>query len=83
MSDWGRDTPPEASSGVFVSNGSMKTDADPEKVWSILLDFKSYREWCVIEFYHSDLWTHRTDQEPFCVCLLLLEYLFVLSLYLL
>ncbi|KAF5354590.1 hypothetical protein D9758_011215 [Tetrapyrgos nigripes] len=45
MSDWGRDTPPEASSGVFVSATSITIDAPPEKVWSTLLDFKSYREW--------------------------------------
>ncbi|KAK7045484.1 hypothetical protein VNI00_007737 [Paramarasmius palmivorus] len=44
-SNWGGNTPPEASSAVFVVADSIKIDAPIDKVWEILLDFKSYNEW--------------------------------------
>ncbi|KAF8219088.1 hypothetical protein L208DRAFT_1418859 [Tricholoma matsutake] len=37
--------PPLASSGVFSVSSSITIDAPREKVWSIILDFASYKEW--------------------------------------
>ncbi|KAJ7756237.1 hypothetical protein B0H16DRAFT_1674773 [Mycena metata] len=37
--------PPLSSSGVFTTAGSILIDAPREKVWQVLLDFGSYKEW--------------------------------------
>jgi len=37
--------PPLAENGVFSVSSSILIDAPIEKVWSILLDFPSYKEW--------------------------------------
>ncbi|TFK37700.1 hypothetical protein BDQ12DRAFT_685127 [Crucibulum laeve] len=37
--------PPLASDGVLAVTGSSIIDAPRDKVWSILMDFKSYKEW--------------------------------------
>ncbi|KAJ6478609.1 hypothetical protein C8R47DRAFT_638870 [Mycena vitilis] len=37
--------PPLSSSGVFTVADSILIDAPREKVWQILLDFGSYKEW--------------------------------------
>ncbi|KAF7326643.1 hypothetical protein MVEN_02601400 [Mycena venus] len=37
--------PPLSSSGVFTVADSILIDAPREKVWQILLDFPSYKEW--------------------------------------
>lgn len=41
----GTGMPPLSSSGVFTVADSILIDAPPEKVWKILLDFGSYKEW--------------------------------------
>lgn len=37
--------PPLRSSGVFSVSASISIDAPLEKVWTILLDFPSYKKW--------------------------------------
>ncbi|KAJ6630116.1 hypothetical protein B0H10DRAFT_1985051 [Mycena sp. CBHHK59/15] len=37
--------PPLASSGVFTVSDSIVINAPREKVWNVLLDFASYKEW--------------------------------------
>jgi hypothetical protein len=37
--------PPNAADGVLAVTATTIIDAPIEKVWSILLDFPSYREW--------------------------------------
>ncbi|KAF8154106.1 hypothetical protein B0H34DRAFT_720351 [Crassisporium funariophilum] len=37
--------PPLSSNGVFSVSSSSLIDAPREKVWSIMLDFPSYKEW--------------------------------------
>ncbi|KAG6836980.1 hypothetical protein H0H93_016933 [Arthromyces matolae] len=37
--------PPLAENGVFSVSSSISIDAPREKVWSIMLDFPSYKEW--------------------------------------
>jgi hypothetical protein len=37
--------PPLRSNGVFSVSASCSIDAPLEKVWSILLDFPSYKKW--------------------------------------
>jgi len=37
--------PPKASDGVMVVSTSILIDAPIDKVWSVLTDFPSYREW--------------------------------------
>ncbi|KAJ7146121.1 hypothetical protein C8R44DRAFT_756637 [Mycena epipterygia] len=41
----GSGVPPLSSTGVFTVADSILIDAPPEKVWKILLDFGSYKEW--------------------------------------
>ncbi|KAJ7456901.1 hypothetical protein FB451DRAFT_1275187 [Mycena latifolia] len=41
----GSGVPPLSSSGVFTVADSILIDAPREKVWEILLDFGSYKEW--------------------------------------
>ncbi|KAG5644274.1 hypothetical protein DXG03_008759 [Asterophora parasitica] len=37
--------PPSVDSGVFMVSSSILIDAPREKVWSVMLDFPSYKEW--------------------------------------
>lgn len=37
--------PPLRSNGVFSASASCSIDAPLEKVWSIMLDFPSYKKW--------------------------------------
>jgi len=39
--------PALTTSSVFVIRSSISIDAPKQKVWDILLDFASYKEWCV------------------------------------
>ena len=32
---------------VFAIRSSISIDAPKQKVWDVLLDFASYKEWCV------------------------------------
>ncbi|KAJ7146088.1 hypothetical protein C8R44DRAFT_7250 [Mycena epipterygia] len=41
----GSGVPPLSSAGVFTVAHSILIDAPPEKVWQILLEFGSYKEW--------------------------------------
>ena len=43
--------PPLSSSGVFSVSASSSIDAPLEKVWSILLDFPSYKKWQEFNVY--------------------------------
>ncbi|KAL0574446.1 hypothetical protein V5O48_007510 [Marasmius crinis-equi] len=77
MSDWCRDTPPEASSAVFILADSVIIDAPIEKVWSILLDFGSYKEWnpfvrnqTVVD---AKMGTPLVDQTPSVGCHILMD----------
>ncbi|EKM74928.1 hypothetical protein AGABI1DRAFT_116675 [Agaricus bisporus var. burnettii JB137-S8] len=38
-------SPPLGQNYVFAASGSSLIDASPEKVWNVLLDFKSYKFW--------------------------------------
>ncbi|KAJ7153546.1 hypothetical protein C8R43DRAFT_885558 [Mycena crocata] len=48
----GSGVPPLSSTGVFTVADSILIDAPREKVWQVLLDFGSYKEW-------SDIFTAR------------------------
>ncbi|KIK65017.1 hypothetical protein GYMLUDRAFT_70951 [Collybiopsis luxurians FD-317 M1] len=41
----GTSKPPQISSAVFAVSTSIIISASPEKVWKILLDFDSYKQW--------------------------------------
>ena len=43
--------PPLSSNGVFSVSASCTVDAPLEKVWSILLDFPSYKKWQEFKAY--------------------------------
>ncbi|KAG7087696.1 hypothetical protein E1B28_013643 [Marasmius oreades] len=60
--DWGRDSPPDASSGVLLVADSITINASVEKVWSTLLDFKSYKEWN--PFVRNQTILDATSQTP-------------------
>ena len=49
--------PPDASGYdfVFTVSGSALIDASRDKVWSILMDFSSYQEWCVVACAHKGI----------------------------
>src|SRR5258708_11289224 len=43
---------------VFAIRSSISIDASKQKVWDVLLDFASYKEWCVcptIQLHHRPL----------------------------
>ena len=39
------------TSSVFTIRSSISIDAPKQKVWDVLLDFSSYREWCVNPYF--------------------------------
>lgn len=59
--------PPKASDGVFFVSQTLDIDAPIDKVWSVLLDFPSYRQWCVkyIKLSHSELTIHLKTRNSF------------------
>ena len=47
MTEYNLSLPALTTSSVFVIRSSISIDAPKQKVWDILLDFASYKEWCV------------------------------------
>jgi uncharacterized protein YndB with AHSA1/START domain len=39
------------TSSVFAIRSSISIDAPKQKVWDVLLDFASYKEWCVSTYF--------------------------------
>lgn len=39
--------PPRVEEGIFSVSASVVIDAPRDKVWEIITDFPSYKEWCV------------------------------------
>jgi hypothetical protein len=71
MSESDLPLPGLTTSAVFTIRSSISIDAPRQKVWDVLLDFVSYREWRVDPFYLS--WASITKlgdlvQEPIHVC---------------
>ncbi|KAL0061577.1 hypothetical protein AAF712_011604 [Marasmius tenuissimus] len=64
MVAWNRDTPPESSSAIFIASHSIMIDAPIEKVWSIILDFGSYKEWRNQTIVDSKTGTPLAEQTP-------------------
>ncbi|KAJ3843040.1 hypothetical protein F5878DRAFT_606038 [Lentinula raphanica] len=62
---WGTSTPPPVSSAVFHISGSTTISAPPEKVWQILLDFDSYKQWN--PFVRSQKVMSKSDSAPLSV----------------
>ncbi|KAJ6578884.1 hypothetical protein DFH09DRAFT_1148575 [Mycena vulgaris] len=63
----GSGIPPLSSSGVFTVADSILIDAPREKVWEILLDFGSYKEWNAFvrgQTIVSESGTALADQTP-------------------
>ncbi|KAJ7146090.1 hypothetical protein C8R44DRAFT_863899 [Mycena epipterygia] len=63
----GSGVPPLSSTGVFTVADSILIDAPPEKVWQILLDFGSYKEWNAFvrgQTIVSENGTALADQTP-------------------
>jgi hypothetical protein len=56
---------------VFTIRSSISIDAPKQKVWNVLLDFPSYREWCVGSYspwWPSILSVEAYIQESIHVC---------------
>jgi hypothetical protein len=72
MTDYDLPLPALTTSSVFAIRSSISIDAPKQKVWDILLDFASYKEWCVstIHGHHRSLSHHCCVQEPIYVRLL-------------
>ncbi|KAJ3727330.1 hypothetical protein DFJ43DRAFT_1086345 [Lentinula guzmanii] len=62
---WGTSTPPPVSSAVFAISGSATISAPPEKVWQVLFDFDSYKQWN--PFVRSQEILNKPDSAPLSV----------------
>jgi hypothetical protein len=47
MSEYDLPLPSLTTNSVFTVRSSISIDAPKQKIWDILLDFASYKEWCV------------------------------------
>ncbi|KAJ7938362.1 hypothetical protein B0H13DRAFT_1587819 [Mycena leptocephala] len=68
--------PPISSSGVFTVADSILIDATREKVWQVLLDFGSYKEWSELfrgQTLVSKAGTALADQTPAANTLMLIS----------
>jgi len=59
---WGTSTPPPVASAVFAISGSISISAPREKVWQVLLDFDSYKQWN--PFVRSQRVTNNPSSAP-------------------
>ena len=57
--------PPLRSNGVFSVSSSCSIDAPLEKVWSILLDFPSYKKWQGFNAYFFAARSQFTSRNSF------------------